>query len=467
MRISQPSAPRAVTGVSSDTSPAPQSSCVPRNRQISGTIILVSINLAIFLAMALSAGYFLRFSGDQVLRWGANYGPLTMNGQLWRLFSAMFVHIGLAHLLINMWCLYELGALTEHIYGRGPMLLLYGLTGIAGGIASLARNPTIVSAGASGAVFGLAGVLITGLAFDKLAAPRRELMVAMASLLAFAAYNLTYGFLKGGIDNGAHVGGLVSGLLLGIAVSHDAPQKWRRQAAVCGLSFLVLIAAYVAVKKIRGELVGIESARLALAAGNPGQAIHRLNTLPASTRNTQALAILAAAYAQRKQYADAEKCYRGWLQLAPKDFAAHDGLGLLLAGTGRLDEASQELQKAVALQPAMPDAWLQLGLVQQKLGRHADAAVSLKNAAALNPNSLPTQFALGISEMTLRQYPAAVAAFGKATQLSPNNYEAQVWLANAYQAAGQTNEAAAAYIRAARLRRPVARSSPNLRPPRQ
>ncbi|HKW25037.1 MAG TPA: rhomboid family intramembrane serine protease, partial [Terriglobales bacterium] len=266
--------------MSSDTPSATLASYVTGNRQISGTIILVFINLAIFLAMALSAGYFLRFSGDQVLRWGANYGPLTMNGQLWRLVTAMFVHIGLAHLLINMWCLYELGALTEHIYGRGSMLVLYGLTGIAGGVASLARNPTIVSAGASGAVFGLAGVLITSLAFGKLAAPRRELMVALASLLAFAAYNLTYGFLKGGIDNGAHVGGLVSGLLLGIAVSHEAPQKMRRDVAIYGLSLLVLVAGYASVKRIRGQVVGIEAARLALAAGDPGQAIHRLNTLP-------------------------------------------------------------------------------------------------------------------------------------------------------------------------------------------
>ena len=452
------------TGVSGDTSSAPQVSSAPLNSQIFGTIMLVSINLAVYLAMALSAGHLLRFSGDQVLRWGANYGPMTMNGQLWRLITAMFVHIGLAHLLINMWCLFELGALTEHIYGRWSMLLLYGLTGVAGGLASLARNPTIVSAGASGAVFGLAGVLITSLTFGKLAAPRRELVVAIASLLAFAAYNLSYGFLKGGIDNGAHVGGLVSGLLLGIAVSHHAPQKWPRQAAIYGLSLLLLIAAYISVKKIRGQVVGMESARLALAAGDPGQAIHRINTLRGAARNTQALAILAAAYTQKKQFAEAEKSYRSWLQLAPKDFAAHDGLGLLLAGTGRLDEASQELQKAVALQPAMPDAWQQLGLVQQKLGRHADAAVSLKNAVALNPNSVQAQFALGISEMNLRQYPAAVAAFQKAAQLAPNSYEAHIWLANAYQAAGQTNQAAAAYMQAARLRRPVARSSPALRP---
>src|SRR5690349_12863730 len=113
-------------------SSAPQASSAPLSVQISGTIILLSINLAIFLAMALSTGQLLRFGGDQVLRWGANFGPLTMNGQWWRLITAIFVHIGLAHLLINMWCLYELGALTEYIYGRWSMFLLYGITGLAG-----------------------------------------------------------------------------------------------------------------------------------------------------------------------------------------------------------------------------------------------------------------------------------------------------------------------------------------------
>jgi membrane associated rhomboid family serine protease/Flp pilus assembly protein TadD len=428
----------------------------PLPRRISATAALIVINLTVFLAMAISGGHLVRFSGDEVFRWGANYGPFTMNGQLWRLITAMFVHIGLAHLLINMWCLYELALLTEHIYSRLSVFLIYGLAGIAGEIASLARNPTIMSAGASGAIFGLAGVLITTLLLGKLTAPRRELKIALASLLAFAAYNLTYGFLKGGVDNGAHVGGLISGLLIGAAVSRNAGGKaqFRRQEGlVYVLTLVVLVAGYAAVLKVRGEVIGIEAARVALAAGDPKQAIRGLSHLPATTNNPQALALLANAYTQKKQYAEAEKCYRRSLQLNARDSAAHNGLGVLLAATGRLQEASQELQKAVAFDPGAQGAWLELGIVLQKLGRHADAAAALKTAAALNPNSPQTQFALGISEMNLRQYDAAIAAFQKAVRLAPNNYDAQIWLANAYQAGGRTNEAAAAYMRAAHLRR--------------
>ena len=237
----------------------------------SATAALVAVNVLVFLAMSASAHHILKFDGGLVLEWGGNYGPLTMGGQWWRLISAMFVHIGLAHLLINMWCLYELGLMTESILGRPSMFLVYGLTGVAGGLASLARNPTIISAGASGAIFGLAGVLIATLLLGKLPVPRRDLWIALASLAAFSAYNLTYGFLKGGIDNGAHVGGLVSGLLIGMALSLGATLRQRlrwREGLVYGLVLVLLMMGYAAVKNARGEIVELEAARQALAQGD-------------------------------------------------------------------------------------------------------------------------------------------------------------------------------------------------------
>ena len=422
----------------------------------SATAALVAINTLIFLLMAASSHHLLRFDGGLVLEWGGNYGPLTMGGQWWRLITALFVHIGLAHLLINMWCLYELGLMTESIWGHSSMLLVYGLTGLAGSIASLGRNPTIVSAGASGAIFGLAGILIATLLLGKLPAPRRELWIGLASLVAFSAYNLTYGFLKGGIDNGAHLGGLVFGLLLGIAVGPAAahPRKSSlRKGVVYAVGLAVLLGGYAAVKKARGAVVTLEAAREAAARGDPDTAIRRLTALHGINDNPSALSLLAAAYTEKKQLAPAERCYRRALQLDPRDFAARSGLGMLLASTGRLPDATKELQKAARLNPGAEGIWLQLGTVLQKQGRHAEAISALQNAAALHPGSAQTEFGLGISEMNLRQYDAAIAAFQKATQLDPNSYDAQVWLANAYQAAGRTNEASAAYFRAAQLRR--------------
>jgi membrane associated rhomboid family serine protease/Flp pilus assembly protein TadD len=430
-----------------------------RRKPPAATFSLIAFNLAVFLLMAVSSGHWLKFSGGQVLQWGGNYGPLTMEGHWWRLVSTMFVHIGLFHLAVNMWALYELGGLAEQIYGSVPTLVMYLLTGAAGSIASLARNPTIVSAGASGAIFGLAGVLIVTLALRRLAVRSGELTIVLASLLAFAGYNLSYGFLKGGIDNGAHLGGLTSGLLIGVALAAGHTQgRWRRESAVYAAAVLVLAAGYATVRKTRTGTIAIEGARQALQLNDPDAVIRRLSKVPSLNHNPDALSLLATAYGAKRQNAEAEKYYRRCLQLEPRNGPAHRGLGVLLAATGRVQEASQELRQAAALEPNVPGTWLQLGLVLQKLSQHAQAADALKRATALNPDLAPAQFALGISQMNLRQYEAAITSFEKTTQLIPNNYEAQIWLANAYQAAGHSNEASAAYVRAIQLRpRPLRR----------
>jgi membrane associated rhomboid family serine protease/Flp pilus assembly protein TadD len=429
------------------------------------TAALIVINLVIFVLMVLTATHPTKFTGEHVQRWGANYGPLTMNGQWWRLISALFIHIGLFHVAINMWCLYELGLLAEQIYGGPSTLLIYLLTGIAGGVASLARNPTIVSAGASGAIFGLAGALIATLSLGRLAIGSRELKIALASLLTFSGYNLTYGFLKGGIDNGAHVGGLISGLLIGGILSQSVGVQgarwWGRFA--CALSVIVLMGAFLAVKRVNSELVDVGMARRALEHGDPDSAIRRLSPFQGKADAT-IWALLGTAYGEKKQYAVAENYFQKALNVNPNDFVARRGLGATLIASGRLAEGSSELQKAVALDPTAESAWLELGLVLQKLDKHAEAVNAFTKAAVLNPKSSTAEFLLGLSEMNLRQYDAAIAAFQKATQLSPNDYGAQIWLANAYQSRGLTNEAAAAYSRATRLRAVIGMRPPSSKP---
>ena len=136
------------------------------------TAVLVGINVLVFIAMVVKGASVTQPTADQILRWGANFGPLTLTGQWWRLLTAMFVHIGLVHLALNMWCLWELGLLAEYLYGPKTFLALYLMSGLAASIVSLARNPLVVTAGASGAIFGLAGALIATLYLGKLAAPR-------------------------------------------------------------------------------------------------------------------------------------------------------------------------------------------------------------------------------------------------------------------------------------------------------
>ena len=137
------------------------------------TAVLVAISVLIFIAMVAKGASVTQPTSDQLLRWGANFGPLTLTGQWWRLLTAMFVHIGLVHLALNMWCLWQLGLLAEYLYGPKTFLALYVMSGLAASIVSLARNPLVVTAGASGAIFGLAGALIATLPGEIGGAERR------------------------------------------------------------------------------------------------------------------------------------------------------------------------------------------------------------------------------------------------------------------------------------------------------
>lgn len=430
-------------------------------RSLSATFALISVNVLVFLLMAWYARQLVSFGGDWVLRWGGNYGPLTLTGQWWRLLSAMFVHLGLVHIAINMWALYELGLLTEEIYGGATTILLYLVTGLAGSIASLARNPLIVTAGASGAIFGLAGVLITTLTLNRKSFHPRGLKIALASLIAFAGYNLTYGFLKGGIDNGAHLGGLVCGLALGTALGRHLEEHKKSapgaQLYVFCFALGLLVLAYAGVKSTRGGTIALETAQRNLEMGNPDSAIRTLASTPASHRD-EYFSLLATAYTQKKQLDVAQGYYQKALQLNPKNAAAHSGLGALLVRTGHVEEGTKELQEAVRLDPSLKAAWLELGMLRQRQGNYQESVTCLQKAAALTPDSAPIQFALGISEMNLRQYDAAIAAFQRTTQISPGDYSAFVWLSNAYEAKGEAAKASAAYAQAQQLRRAATRT---------
>lgn len=159
---------------------------------------------------------------------GANVWPL--HGEYWRLLASMFLHIGLLHVAVNGWALYQLGSLFEIWVGSARMALTYFAAGLAGSAASLwltlSASPVSLSAGASGAIFGILGALI---AF--LLRRRQHLTPAAKSLLMqllfWAALNVFLGLSAAGIDNSAHMGGCVTGLLIGAFLRGREPQRPR------------------------------------------------------------------------------------------------------------------------------------------------------------------------------------------------------------------------------------------------
>lgn len=217
------------------------------------TYLLIGINLLVFAIMfryspALPlirqhAGWRIltaSFDVNTLLRFGGSDAAFVLNGQWWRLITSTFVHVTILHLLLNMWCLWNLGLFGEPLLGRPGLIAVYLLTGTSGMMLSLtlsvAHQQDSMVAGASGAIFGLAGILIVLLSNRKLAAPWKELRSLRRSVIWFAVLNLVIGLLPQAlpafsagqlakihldpdslprIDNSAHLGGFLSGLALG------------------------------------------------------------------------------------------------------------------------------------------------------------------------------------------------------------------------------------------------------------
>ncbi|MGA8764623.1 MAG: rhomboid family intramembrane serine protease [Candidatus Sulfotelmatobacter sp.] len=207
------------------------------------TQIIFGINAAVFLGMALAASTIMDFPPQETVRWGANFGPYTLSGEWWRLLTCVFVHSGVIHIAFNMWCLWNLGALCESLYGPWTYAALYLISGLGASLASVAWHPGGVSVGASGAIFGLAGALIAAFKLGEFSVPRAALSGTLRSLAIFVFYNLIFGAF-GNTDNAAHIGGLITGLILGALIALIAPQQDRapRRAIV----FLIVTIALAA-----------------------------------------------------------------------------------------------------------------------------------------------------------------------------------------------------------------------------
>jgi rhomboid protease GluP len=196
------------------------------------THILLAINCGVWLAMVAKGVSPINPTVDQLMNWGASSaGNVLIEGQWWRIITAMFLHVGILHLATNMWCLWNLGLLAEPLMGSWGVLAVYILTGAAGNLLSTlanwlqynTTNAFPAGAGASGAVFGIAGALIVLLKSNRLPVPPVELKKLRRSVIYFAAINLFIGFSisigtavwgKGlNIDNYAHMGGCACGLL--------------------------------------------------------------------------------------------------------------------------------------------------------------------------------------------------------------------------------------------------------------
>lgn len=184
------------------------------SRRFLATPLLLDLNLLVFGLMVFSGVSASEPTGRELVRWGSNVSGLTLHGEPWRLFTCLFVHAGLSHLLLNMFSLWLLGLLVEDRVGPLRIALVYLASGVGGGLASLWWHSNgINSVGASGAIFGLYGFLLALLVSKKLVLEKSDRRAMLGLVLYLVFSNLLSG-LTGNIDNAAHLGGLLTGLLV-------------------------------------------------------------------------------------------------------------------------------------------------------------------------------------------------------------------------------------------------------------
>ncbi|MDG2150288.1 MAG: rhomboid family intramembrane serine protease [Planctomycetota bacterium] len=214
------------------------------------TWLFLGINAAIFAVLVLVYDVPAIAPGAlDLLPWGANFAPYTTSGDWWRLFTCMFLHFGIIHIAFNMWILKEVGPLVERLVGNVGFLIIFLGSGLVASMASTWWNPGVVSAGASGAIFGVIGALLGVLILGHGTIPKESLSRLRKSVTTFIFYNIYIGLNSPGIDMAAHLGGLGVGVLCGMTMTRTEMLETEEgrvsrnfsATAICGLCVMWML----------------------------------------------------------------------------------------------------------------------------------------------------------------------------------------------------------------------------------
>ncbi len=206
------------------------------------TLVVIGLNVIAFLGLAVASGSWTHIPSRVLIDGGGNDGVLTLNGEPWRLLTSVFLHGGLLHIGLNMLALYQAGQLVERMFGPVRFASLYLVSGLFASVISVWWRQDVVSIGASGAIFGVFGGLLSYLMVHRRQMPRAAFSRLRAMTLSFVGYSLVIGFAIPGIDNAAHVGGLLGGLAAGWLLSSDASAPTVRLAGAAALLVIAVMA---------------------------------------------------------------------------------------------------------------------------------------------------------------------------------------------------------------------------------
>ncbi len=325
---------------------------------------LLAINIAVYVVMVLQSGLgsIAGFSGQQLIKWGANFGPLTVNGDYWRLVTAGFVHGSFFHLAFNMWGLWALGRLSERLFGRWQTAVIYLLTGVGGALLSISYAPERLEVGASGAIFGIAGAILSGLKFGNVSVSPGERNSILSSLVFIVIINFALGS-RTGVDNMCHLGGFITGLIMGLP-----------------------LATAVSTSKARTRIFQVGTSLILAAL----LAFGTKELMQTRGRNLSPFEKLL----QRGDYAAAIRQLEPTVNANPSDSGRQFLLGELYEKNGDLDKAIATYENVAKLEPQAPDVQVALGDVYQRTGQRDKAIAAYEQALKLDPNQTEARDAL-------------------------------------------------------------------------
>ncbi len=303
------------------------------------TKIIIGLNVLVFVVMSLTnANAVMHPPVDLMIQFGADFGPLTLNGEVWRILTCTFLHFGIIHLAVNMLALRDLGEASERLFGTPRFLLLYILAGLGGSVASLLWHPYVVSAGASGAIFGVYGSIYAFYLSHSKDIDQASLLKASKSAGTFLVYNLLFGAIAN-FDNAAHIGGLITGFALGYFYVPEDKRSSVGEAVVTPSLH----------SSMRNPAIGT-ICMLALMV------VVFLWSLSAPFDFSKRLLFVRGFKAfEARKYEDAEKDLKEFVVAQPKDAKGHFLYGLLLRTIGRTEEALPQFSEAILCDEKMPE----------------------------------------------------------------------------------------------------------------
>jgi membrane associated rhomboid family serine protease/tetratricopeptide (TPR) repeat protein len=444
----------------------PGSALIQRRFWPGATLVLLALNIVVFLLMTAAGG---SQNSQVLLDFGASYAPYLRRGEYWRAVMPMFLHIGWLHLAVNSYALYILGPILERVYGYGRFAGIYVAAGIGSSLLSMSLSNN-VAAGASGAIFGIAGAMLVTGYLHREAIPPHWGRAFGWGILPFIVANLAFGFSVRGIDNWGHLGGLISGTLLGLFIAPpcgpEPGMRWsalreptgggppRQELAPAGTyerpaphpalqegapgrprsaggGIVVLPVAVVALamaatldhyRTSRAVTRLLQEGVRLRAAQQSDQALQRFQEAARrAPRDERPHEQLAALYLEQKQLDKAIQEYQEVARLLPGDERPHEQLGAVYLEQKQFDKAIQEYQVAVRLTHGSPGAQLGLGLAYRLKGDLPQAQRIFEGVLGKNPRTAEGQRLLADLYAEQKLYAEAIQHYQQALRLAPDD----------------------------------------------